>query len=139
MRKKFFSGNFPRAGQQAADAFRGAQVKIIVGDDQFLVANGAQHGFAGVGGEQVIAVGKHDVFTPHGLKARVPGDGRPSVFLGNQAHPAIAFFYFPAKGQAVIQAAILHQDQFNVLIGLLKHTVGGTFQRFFRIIYRNDN
>ena len=86
----------------------------------------------------VITVHKGKVLSPGHLYPCQPGRHKTAIFLMEYPNPTVQSGIFIAKPPAVVPGAVVHQQNIQIGIGLVKNTVHTVFQIFFYIINRNN-
>ena len=72
-------------------------------------------------------------------KAGIPGGGHAEVFLGQYGDARILLRSFPGQGKGSVCAAVVDNDDLQMLPGLLPDTGQHPGQRLFRIVHGYDD
>ena len=148
------------AGEQVAEQFQrrphagGLHIHVAAGQRAAVFVNavggagghaaaarlqrGQQHGVK-VRLHQIVGVHKADVVPGGGVQPGVAGAGRAAVRLVDDPHPAVLRGQPVAQFAAAVGAAVLHQQQLQVVVGLGQHAAHRQRQQVFGVVHRHDN
>ena len=148
------------AGEQVAEQFQrrphagGLHIHVAAGQRAAVFVNavsgtgghaaaarlqrGQQHGVK-VRLHQIVGVHKADVVPGDGVQPGVAGAGRTAVRLVDDPHPAVLRGQPVAQFAAAVGAAVLHQQQLQIVVGLGQHAAHRQRQQVFGVVHRHDN
>ena len=89
--------------------------------------------------DPVVAVHEAEVFAPGNVHASVPGAAEAPVFLVDDLNSGIFPGVFITNGAGGILGPVLHQNDFQVFIGLGQNRIDAFGKIRFHIVNRNDD
>ena len=112
-----------------------------MGDDHtgIILLYGVEHVSVGAGLETVIAVHKRNIAALGHLQRRVASGPWPGILLIDNNNSPVPGSILPAKRQAVILAAVVDQDDFQVLNPLGKDAAKRRGEHMLGIVDRDDD
>ena len=92
-----------------------------------------------IGMQVVIAVHEGNQLPRGGVQRRIPGRAGSGVLL--MKHPDAAVCFRPAvtDAAAAVRGAVIHQQNFQIGIGLLRDAPDAVVKVFFHPVHRNNH
>ena len=126
-----------------AEAHRTGALLLVVssGANQLrpVAQSGLHQGLVGIRLQPVVAVGEGQIFSGGRFDSGIPGIAEAAVFLMNDTNAAVPACVVIAERTAAVRGAVIHQNDFQIWIGLTAKGVHALGQICLHLVNRDND